>query len=195
MPEKTKHICFVDDEPNIRTVIKRILNDRGYHTTCFANAEDCLVALHSRKFACLITDVNMPGTTGIELLKKTKEILPGLPVLIITGYGDIRLAVKCMKIGAADFIEKPLDRDIFLAVVDSICKKQNQISPDVAGKLSKTEEKVLELVLTGKSTKTIALLLHRSERTIDDHRYHIMKKLGVHNVIDLVKITWTDQTK
>jgi two-component system response regulator FixJ len=130
----------------------------------------------------------MPEMDGIELLTKVKRIIPSLPVLVITGYGDVQMAVKALKVGASDFIEKPLDRQSFLSAVDSVLKRNTQTHPLVGKVLTKTEMRVLRLMLDGKSTKEIAGLLHRSTRTIEDHRTHIMHKLGANDLMHLVRL-------
>jgi len=135
----------------------------------------------------LITDVKMPEMDGIELLIEAKRIIPSLSVLVITGYGDIPMAIRALKAGASDFIEKPLDRQSFLLVVESILKRTTLAEPVVGKLLTRTEMKVLRLILDGKSNKKIARLLHRSVRTIEDHRSHIFHKFGVDNLVDLVK--------
>ena len=106
---------------------------------------------------------------------------------MITGYGDIPTAVKAMKAGAVDFIEKPLEKKDFVRKIKSILKKNASTHPDLGTSLTRAEKKILQLVILGKSNKEIATLLHRSSRTIEVHRAHIMHKLGVDNLVDLVK--------
>jgi two-component system response regulator TtrR len=106
---------------------------------------------------------------------------------MITGYGDIPTAVKAMKAGAADFIEKPLDKKNFVRKIRSILQKNVATHPDLADSLTRNEARILQLIIRGKSNKEIANILHRSERTIEVHRAHLMHKLGVDNVIDLIK--------
>lgn len=184
-----QHVFFVDDEPKIRKMVGRTLEQVGLKVSCFARAAECLKQLHSQTCDLLITDVKMPEMDGIELLTKVKHIIPSLPVLVITGYGDIKMAVKALKIGASNFIEKPLDRQSFLSVVESALKRNAKIHRIAGNVLTKTEMIILRLILDGKSTKEIARLRHRSVRTIEDHRSHIMHKLGVDNLVDLVKQT------
>ncbi len=129
----------------------------------------------------------MPEMDGIELLAKAKRLAPWMPILVITGYGDIPTAVTAIKAGAVDFIEKPLDRKSFLWKVKSILQ-QNTFDDSYKGKpLTESEMIVLKLVITGKSNKEIAYLLHRSVRTIEVHRSHLMRKLDVDSVVNLVK--------
>ena len=184
-----KHIFFVDDEPNVRNMVGRTLEQAGMKVTYFACAAECLKRLRSQTCDLLITDVKMPEMDGLELLTKVKRMIPSLPVLIVTGYGDISMAVTALKAGASDFIAKPLDRQSFLTAVESVLKRDTLTHPRVDKVLTKTELKVLRLILDGKSTKEIARLRYRSVRTIEDQRSSIMHKLGVDNLIDLVKQT------
>jgi two-component system response regulator FixJ len=184
-----QHIFFVDDEPNVRKMVGRTLEQAELKVTCFAHAAKCLKKLHSQMCDLLITDVKMPEMDGIELLTEVKRIIPSLPVLVITGYGDISMAVTALKAGASDFIAKPLDRKTFLSAVESVLKRDTLTHPLVKKVLTKTELRVLRLMLAGKSTKEIAKLRYRSVRTIEDQRGSIMRKLGVDNLVDLVKQT------
>lgn len=187
MAKKAERVFFVDDEPLICKAASRTLARRQLEVTCFTNAADCLKALDTADCDLLITDVNMPDMDGVELLERVKRIRPGLPVLIITGYGNIPLAVRAVKAGAFDFVEKPLERVAFLRSVESALMESNQ-DGYLAGKaLSKVEMKVLKLIVDGKSNKEAAHLLNRSTRTIEDHRARIMGKLDVDNIVDLVK--------
>ena len=182
-----KHVFVVDDDACILGVVKVVLEKAKIKCTCFPDADDCLAQLKAGSCDLLITDVRMPGKKGIELLKQTKRIAPWLPVLIITSYADIPLAVKVVKAGAADFMEKPLEAESFLTVVHAAIK-QNELANIVRGKkLTKTEMIILRLILQSKSNKEIAQILHRSVRTVEVHRSHIMHKLDVDNVVDLVK--------
>jgi FixJ family two-component response regulator len=183
-----QHVFFVDDEPKVRKIVGRTLEQTGLKVSYFARATECLKQLHSQKCDLLITDVKMPEMDGIELLTKVKRIIPSLPVLVITGYGDIKMAVKALKAGASDFIEKPLDRQSFLSAVESVLNQNTQTHPLVGKVLTKTELRVLRLMLDGKSNKEIASLLHRSTRTIEDHRSHIMRKLGAYDLMHLVRL-------
>jgi two-component system response regulator TtrR len=181
------HIFIVDDNPDMLEVVSLILESAGLGCTCFTNAGDCLQQLDTRDCDLLITDVQMPGKDGIELLTEAKHIVPWLPVLVITSYANIPMAVKAVKAGAFEFIEKPLDPETFLAKVEAALK-QNGLANLMLGKqLSKAETVVLRLILHGKSNKEIAFVLNRSVRTIEVHRSHIMRKLDVDNVVDLVK--------
>jgi FixJ family two-component response regulator len=180
-------VFAVDDEPGMLEIISVILESGGFACTCFANADDCLDQLGVRSCDLLITDVKMPGKDGIELLLEAKHIVPWLPVLVMTSYGNIPMAVKAIKAGALDFIEKPLDPETFLTVVDSALK-QDVLADLLRDKpLTRMETVVLRLIWQGKSNKEIAHILSRSVRTIEVHRSHIMHKLDVDNIVELVK--------
>jgi len=182
-----KHIFFLDDEPTICEVVKETLEDSDFKVSCFGNPVECLARLRSQKCHLLITDLKMPEKDGIELLADVQHLAPWVPVLMITGYGDIPTAVKAMKAGAVDFIEKPLDKKNFVRKIRSILKKNAATHPDLGASLTRNETKILQLIINGMSNKEIANLLHRSARTIEVHRAHIMRKLGVDNLVDLVK--------
>ncbi len=182
-----RNIFFVDDEPKVREVVEETLEQLDSRVSCFASAEDCLEQLGSQRCDLLITDMKMPGMNGIELLKEVKSFAPWLPVLLVTGYGDIPTAVTAMKAGAVDFIEKPLDTETLLRKVKSLLLS-NAVSDFIKDNpLTKSEVGILRLVIEGKSSKEVANTLHRSVRTIEVHRARIMQKLGVNNLIDLVK--------
>jgi two-component system response regulator FixJ len=182
-----QHIFFLDDEPTIREVVKETLEDSKFKVSCFSDPFECLARLRSKRCDLLITDMKMPEKDGIELLTDVQSLAPWVPVLMITGYGDIPTAVKAMKAGAVDFIEKPLEKKNFVQKIKSILKKNVSSHPDLGSSLTRAEKKILQLVIHGKSNKEIANLLHRSSRTIEVHRAHIMHKLGVDNLVDLVK--------
>lgn len=182
-----QHIFFLDDEPTIREVVKETLEDSKFKVSCFGDPFECLTCLRSKRCDLLITDLKMPEKDGIELLTDVRQLAPWVPVLLITGYGDIPTAVKAMKAGAVDFIEKPLEKKNFVRKIKSILKKNVSTHPSLGNSLTRAEKKILQLVINGKSNKEIANFLHRSSRTIEVHRAHIMHKLGVDNLVDLVK--------
>lgn len=181
------HIFLVDDDSAIRKSTSLILESALYQCTCFVDAESCLASFHSRCCDLFITDVQMPGRSGIELLQHVKKVAPWMPVIVFTSYADIPMAVEALKKGAFDFIEKPIDVENFLEMVD-LAVRQHEFDDSAVGKpLTKTEVIVLKLILKGMSNRGIAFTLKRSERTIEVHRSHLMTKLNVDNVVDLVK--------
>ena len=191
MTKDNRHIFFVDDEPKLRQVIKETLEQLNLEVSCFSNGAECLEKLKSRTCDLLITDVKMPEMNGIELMIQTKRIAPWLPVLVITGYGDIPMAVKAVKAGAIDFIEKPLEKETFLLKVKSILKEHTSTHLQKGKPLTKNETGILKLIIEGKSNREIAQLLHRSIRTVEVHRSRVMQKLGADNLVDLIKTAVT----
>lgn len=182
-----QQVFFVDDEPNVRKVVAKTLARLGVEVTCFASGAACLEQLASQACDLLITDFKMPKMDGIALLRKAKRIAPWMPVLIVTGYGDVPLAVKAMRIGAADFIEKPLHKETLLRKVEPMLKRSAMSDPYQGRALTQTELKVLKMIVGGKSNKEIAQVFGRALRTVEDHRNHIMRKLDTHNLIELVE--------
>ena len=183
---KDQHIFFVDDAPKLRQVIAETLARCGLEVSCFPCATDCIERLSSQKCDLLITDLRLPDKDGIDLVRDVKRLAPYVPVLIVTGYGDVPTAVEAIKAGAADFIEKPLDKESFVRKVKSLLP-ENGNHKHLGKSLTKSEERVLKLVLHGKSSQEIASLLSRSRRTIEVHRAHVMHKLGADSLVDLVK--------
>ncbi len=188
MESKTlDRIFFVDDEPAVRVVVRKTLERVGASVTCFGCADDCLACLESAQCDLLITDVKMPGKDGIELLRAVKAKVPWLPVLVVTGFGDVPMAVKALKLGAADFIEKPLDREAFLKTVQTLLAQNSPATSGGDHTLTKTEMRILHLILEGKNNREIASTLHRSPRTVEVHRSHVMRKMGASNIVELLR--------
>ena len=181
------HVLFVDDEPKVRMVVRKTLERVGINVTCFADAEACLARLESVPCDLLITDVKMPGKDGIELLVEVRKQRSWLPVLIVTGFGDVPMAVRALKEGASDFVEKPLDREAFLETVQGLLKENAKRISVVNHDLTKTEMRILQLILEGKNNREIAGTLHRSPRTVEVHRSHVMHKMGAGNIVELLR--------
>ena len=188
MAKKYKaHIFIVDDDSCICDLVSLTLEGMGYKCSCFEDADSCLERLAVDKCDVLLTDVRMPEKGGIELLVEVKRSLPWLPVLMMTSYADIPMSVEAVKAGAFNFIEKPLDGQMLLDAVETALR-ESDLTNILKGKLlTKTEAVILNLILQGRSNRGIGHILHRSVRTIEDHRNHIMRKLDVDNVVDLVK--------
>lgn len=183
-----KYVFFLDDESKIREVVKETLQSSGLEVECFDSPTECLAQLRSVKCDLLITDLRMPEKDGIELLGEVKQLAPWVPVLVITGFGDIPTAVKAIKGGAVDFIEKPLIKQTFVRKVKSVLQHGVPGDARLGQPLTRAEANILKLIIEGKSNRDIANILNRSVRTIEVHRAHLMRKLGVDNVIDLVKL-------
>lgn len=186
-PLSQQNIFIVDDDESILKVVGRTLKQAGAEVTCFTRAAACLEQLRSKQCDLLITDLRMPGMSGMELLREAKRIMPSLPVVVITAYGDVPVAVEAMKAGAADFLEKPLERQSFLSAVGFAIRQSMRSHPTVLRLFTQTELQVLRLILQGKSTKDIAALRNRSIRTIEDERRRIMAKVGANNMVELIR--------
>lgn len=186
---KKKIIFFIDDEPQVRKAVSKTLSQiDNVRVVALVDAESCLTELRRIKCDIVITDVNMPDMDGIALMKRIRELRPQMPILIITGYGDVPMAAKAFKAGAVDFIEKPLTEESLLpavrAAIDSLPPDD---TPDI-NLLTKTEVKILRQIGTGKSNKQIALDIDRSIRTVENHRHRLMQKLSVKNAVELTKV-------
>jgi two-component system response regulator FixJ len=182
-----QHVFILDDEPQVGEVIRRILEGAGVKVSCFCEPAVCLAALRPQTCHLLITDLRMPEMDGMEVLAKVKRIAPWIPVLMVSAYGDVQTAVKAVKEGATDFIEKPLEKGNLIHKVYSTLQEIAFPDSSLGKPLSSAEMSVLSLVLDGKSSKEIARLLHRSTRTIEWHRSHLMQKLNAENMLDLAK--------
>jgi two-component system response regulator FixJ len=184
---KGAQVVFVDDEPKVCDVVRKTLERAGVNVQCFSGADDCLAHLAEKRCDLLVTDVKMPGKDGLELLREARRQLPWLPVVVVTGYGDVPTAVRALRSGAVDFLEKPLDREVLLGVVQTQLERNAPQSTLFDLALTKTEMKVLRLILDGRNNRHIAVALHRSPRTVEVHRSNLMRKLGVSNIVELLR--------
>ena len=189
MNVKTKQydVFFVDDDPGLRKLISEELEGINCKVSCFPNGADCLEQLGKQNCNLVITDVKMPVMDGMTLLSKAKRVAPWVSVMVITGFGDVPMAVKAIKLGAADFTEKPLYRKSFLSKVKTILKQDDFVDTPAGQMLTKVEKKVLKLILEGKGNKEMAYILGRAIRTVERHRSDIMHKFDVDNIVDLIK--------
>jgi FixJ family two-component response regulator len=180
-------IFFVDDEATMRTTIADTLGKLGYEVTCFANANNCLAEIEQKGCNLLISDIKMDEMDGLELLSKVKRIAPWIPVILMTGFGNIQMAVYATKIGAAEFIEKPFSLTVFLEKVKATLSRNEYNGHATGVNLTKTEKKVLKLILDGCGNKEIAIKLGCVLRTIEFHHTNIYRKFGVDNAVELTK--------
>ena len=190
-------IYVIDDDDAVRQSLEFLLKTAGYAVTGFESAKAFLEVLPRLRSGCIITDVRMPEITGIDLLKKVKDLKPGLPVIIITGHGEIALAVEAMKIGAVDFLEKPFDDDQLLVAIKSTlsqgadqAERNAELSEihDKLAVLSNRERQVLDGLVAGSANKTIAFDLGISPRTVEIYRANLMTKMAANSLSDLVRM-------
>ena len=183
--QKPPQIYIVDDEPMVLKAVSQSVSSLGYNVSTFDNPLQCLEVLSHRPCDLIISDVNMPDMDGIAFLQRIKDSRPEIGVLLITGYGDIPLAVEAVKLGAIDFLEKPLNEETLLPRIRSIVSTLSTKEPLP---LTEAERTILRLIASGKSNKEIAHILERSVRTIENHRHRLMHKLNAENAADLTKI-------
>jgi len=193
-------IYVIDDDEAVRQSLEFLLKTAGYAVRGFESAMGFLEVLPTITFGCVITDVRMPEITGIDLLRKVKEVKPDLPVIVITGHGEITLAVQAMKIGAIDFLEKPFDDDHLLSAVRSAlsqeadaAKRRAELADiqDKLAALSNRERQVLEGLVAGNANKNIAFDLGISPRTVEIYRANVMTKMAASSLSDLVRMAMT----
>jgi two-component system response regulator FixJ len=194
-PEAT--IYVIDDDDAVRESLEFLLKTAGITVRGFESAKAFLEVLPDIRSGCIITDVRMPEISGIDLLRRVKEREIDIPVIVITGHGDISLAVEAMKIGAVDFLEKPFDDDQLLAAVratltrDADAARRNAELSDIHDKLaalSKRERQVLEGLVAGNANKNIAFDLGISPRTVEIYRANLMTKMTANSLSDLVRM-------
>jgi len=197
MPSDTDIVHVVDDDEAMRDSMAFLLRAENLQVQTYADAADFLTALPQIKVGCVVTDVRMPGMSGIELLQRLRELKVSLPVIVVSGHGDVPLAVEAMKTGALDFIEKPFDDDVFLRAVRTALGAQAVDSQRQAQKatinsrlesLSNREREVLEGLVAGHPNKTIAYDLGISPRTVEIYRANVMEKMQARSLSDLVRM-------
>jgi two-component system response regulator FixJ len=193
-------VYVIDDDDAVRESLEFLLKTAGVSVRGFDSAKAFLDVLPAIKSGCVITDVRMPEITGIDLLRRIKENGLDIPVIVITGHGDISLAVEAMKIGAVDFLEKPFDDDLLLAAVRSALNTEAGAARhkaelaeihDKLAALSNRERQVLEGLVAGKANKVIAFDLGISPRTVEIYRANLMTKMSANSLSDLVRMAMT----
>ena len=197
MTAKKGIVYVVDDDEAVRDSLQWLLEGKDYRVRCFESAEAFLARYDPREVACLIADIRMHGMTGLELQDKLIERHSPLPIVFITGHGDVPMAVDTMKKGALDFIQKPFDESALVSVVERMlehartaCTDQQQAAAREAllAKLTGRESQVLERIVAGRLNKQIADDLGISIKTVEAHRANIMEKMGANTVADLLKV-------
>ena len=190
-------VCVVDDDEAVRDSLQWLLEGKDYRVRCFDSAESFLSRYDPREVACLIVDIRMAGMTGLDLQDRLIERKSPLPIVFITGHGDVPMAVDTMKKGALDFIQKPFNEDALVNLVErmldvarqSFAGYQQAASREaLLAKLTSREAQVLERIVAGRLNKQIADDLGISIKTVEAHRANIMEKLGANTVADLLKI-------
>jgi len=181
-------IFIVDDDVEICNILERTLRSAlKVNVISFTEGHKCLESIRNEPCDLLISNTSTVGMDGIDLLRKTKRMFPSLLVIIVSDVPDVDVAVEAMKLRAFDFCLKPFERSAFLAMVESALSFSSDVGSSNLKALTATEQAILQLMLESKSAKEIAKLHDHSTRTTEDQRYSIMQKVGVDNVVDLVK--------
>jgi two-component system response regulator FixJ len=192
------HIALIDDDEAVLDSLALYLARQDVKASGFKATEDFLAALdRSTSFDCVVSDVRLPGMSGLDLVRLLVERRFAAPIILITGHGDIDMAVSAIKIGAFDFIEKPFDEARLLASIRNAVEKSRQQASDAAAleqlrsrfdALSARQHQVMELTVAGLSNKEIALQLDISTKTVENHRAWVMERIGARNLADLVRM-------
>ena len=197
MSDKSLTVFIVDDDHAVRDSLADLIDSVGLNTETYPSAQDFLTDYTPDRCGCLVLDIRMPGMSGLELQDELVRRGASLPIIFITGHGDIPMAVQAMRLGAYDFIQKPfreqelLDR-INKALESGIEKRLLQLEYQTVKAhiqtLTPREKEVMDMIVTGKPNKVIAIDLGLSQRTVEVHRANVMDKLQVHSLADLVRL-------
>jgi two-component system, LuxR family, response regulator FixJ len=192
--ERVIHV--VEDDQPMRESIVDLLEEAGYTVRAYTRAKDLLARGAAIEPGCVVSDVRMPGMDGLTLLRRLRASGSALPLMLITGHGDISMAVTAMKAGAVDFLEKPFEADALLTAVGAALRlRSSDIDAEDAEvarrrfqKLTAREYEVFEQLVAGKSNKEAAMKLGISPRTVEFHRAHIMEKTAAKGLPELVRL-------
>jgi FixJ family two-component response regulator len=197
MSDAGKLVYIVDDDPSFRKSLDRLLRVSGFETATFENADAFLAQAGIRRPACLLLDVRLPGLNGIRLQEKLLEQDIRLPIVFVTGHGNIPMSVRAMKAGAVDFLTKPFSETQLLNAVDAALERDLRATAmesekekirDLLDTLTPRETEILRWVISGHLNKQIAYILGISEKTVKIHRGRVMEKLKATSVAQLVRL-------
>jgi len=196
-------VFVVDDDHAMRDAVSELLNSVGLKVCAYACADDFLLDYNPNQPGCLLLDIRMPGMDGLELQESLRTRQHSLPIVFLTGYGDVPMAVRAMQEGAIDFIEKPFREQTLLKSVRKALQEEadhrtrEARTADISARLAsltQRERQVLDLVVEGKHNKEIASLLELSHKTIEFHRSKIMSKMAAESIADLVRAALVGET-
>jgi two-component system, LuxR family, response regulator FixJ len=195
LDERTVHV--VDDDPVFLRSMEALLEAAGFTIRAYDSGPAVLKAAPQLSGGCMILDVQMPGMNGLELQSRLSELGIRLPMIVMTGQGDIATAVRAMKAGAVDFIEKPFEDDLLLTTIEiALATAAGQASRErtigdaaaLIATLSPRERQVLEGIVAGRSTKMIAHYIGISPRTVEVHRAHMLERLGIRSIAEAIRL-------
>jgi FixJ family two-component response regulator len=190
-------IHIVDDDKPFRTALGRLLEASGFRVALYESGDEILAHLPNLQPGCILLDLQLPGLSGLELQQHLTEKAPLLPIIYLTGQGDIKASVIAMKAGAEDFLEKPVIGKTLLEAIDRALLQHEKrrmehdrvhILESLVASLTPREAQVFDLIVRGKPNKQIAYVLGTSERTVKAHRHCVMEKLGVRSLAEAVSI-------
>jgi two-component system response regulator FixJ len=197
MSDNEQTVFVVEDDEAVRDSLLLLLNAEGYQTRGFPDAHEFLKEDVSQLQGCLILDIRMPGMTGMELHKKLVELRCALPIIFVTGHGDVAMAVEAMRLGAIDFIQKPYREEELLNKVRAALQLDSDQQEALRYKekilqriesLTPRETEIMEMMVEGNANKVIAIDLNISQRTVEIHRSRVMQKMGTHSLAQLVQM-------
>ena len=195
--KRSSTVFIVDDNPSVRKALTRLVRSAGYEVRAFASAKEFLADGHADGVACLVLDIRMPGLSGIDLQRELNNAKKIIPIVFITGHGDVPMSVRAMKNGAVDFFPKPVkDTDLLNAIEQALARCARERSErdemeDIQSRvdsLTPREREVLEHVVAGQLNKQVAYDLGTVEKTIKVHRARVMDKMGVDSLAELVRL-------
>jgi two-component system response regulator FixJ len=188
-------VHVVDDDAAIRRSLERLLSSAGFATECYATGKAVLDAAPLPPGGCILIDVRLPDLDGLELQARLHELGVCLPIILVTGHGDVPMAVRAMRGGAFDFIEKPFnDEGLLRSIASALAADRSnrhlemQTATDRIARLSRRESQVLDALVAGRSNKVIAHDLGLSVRTVEVHRARMMERLGVRQLAEAVRL-------
>jgi len=197
MPPTPPTVVVVDDDISVRESLELLIQNEGWQPALFESAQEFLARSPTIVPSCLILDVNLPDLSGLDIQQRISDAKPPIPIIFITGYGDIPTSVRAMKAGAAEFLTKPLDDEVMIgAIRDAVRRSQANLKREGAQRqlqerfdlLSKREREVMGLVVKGLMNKQVAFELDISEITVKAHRGRVMEKMRALTFVDLVNM-------
>jgi len=198
MSEATSTVFVVDDDDAVCRALTRLIRSAGYCVESFGSAHEFIDSCpYSQSCACVVLDVGLPDLNGLELQSELNAANRSLPIIFITGHGDIAMTVRAMKAGATDFLEKPVsDSDLLCAIENALRHSSRALSSRVEldcihgrmARLTPREREVLALLVEGRPNKQVACELGIAEKTIKVHRARVMEKMEAHSLVDLVRV-------
>jgi two-component system response regulator FixJ len=190
-------VHVVDDDPAVRRSLERLLDAAGFHVVSYQSPAAFLNAASGLSAGCVLLDIRMPGVDGLEVQARLNRLRVNLPVIVMTGHGDVPSAVRAMKAGAVDFLEKPFDDETLLNAIGGAFAKASRLiggdreavrAAQRIATLSPREREVLDALLAGRQNKVIAFDLNISVRTVEVHRARMMERLGTKQFADAIRL-------